>query len=138
MRDGMSGEGGLVVANADRQSAPIFVHIVDAVGDSYANGIGAEIVIVDATWGAFPTTPRIFEVANQLALLGVDANNGQMAALETVAQMGKIFELPIAVRSQAGRDLLVIDAQRVAHLLNKAPYSVGRNGNAECRQFRGD
>jgi hypothetical protein len=36
-------------------------------------------------------------VDNQLAFLAVDADDGQMTALETVAQLGQILELKIAV-----------------------------------------
>ena len=111
MRDGMSGEGGRVVGNADHQSAAILVHIIDAVRDGDAAGIGAEVVIIDTPWGAFPTTPGIFEVAHQFALFTIDTDNGQMAVLEAIAQMGEVFELQVAVGADAGRNLLVMDTQ---------------------------
>ena len=68
----MSGEGGCVVRNADHQSAPIFMDIVDAIRDGDTDGIGAEIVIIDALRGTVPTTARIFEGADQFGLLRVD------------------------------------------------------------------
>src|SRR6516164_7950638 len=108
VRDGMSGEGGRVMGNTDHQSAAVFVDIVDAVRDGDADGIGAEIVIVDAPRGAFPTMAGILEVAHQFAFLAVHADNRQMTPLETVAQVGEILELEIAVGADAGRNLLVI------------------------------
>ena len=90
------------MGDTDHQSASIVVHIVNAVRDGDADGIGAEIVIVNAPRGAFPAALRIFEVAHQFALLAIDADNGQMAPLKAVAQMGDVFELEVAVGTDAG------------------------------------
>ena len=49
-------------------------------------------MIIDATRGRIPTTARIFEIADELALLAVDADDGQMTALETVAQLDQMAE----------------------------------------------
>jgi hypothetical protein len=111
MSDGMSGEGRGIVGNADHQSPAIFQNIINPVGNGDAYGIGAEVVIIDATRGRFPTTARIFEIADEFAFLAVDADDGQMTALETVAQLGQIFELKIAVGTGTGGDLLVIDSR---------------------------
>ncbi len=64
------------MGNADYQSASIFVDIVYAVRDGDADGIRTEIVIINATRGAFPTTAGIFEMAHQFAFLAVDTDNG--------------------------------------------------------------
>ena len=121
----MSGEGGSIVRKPNHQGAAIFMDIVNPVGNGHTNGVGAEIVIVDATRGAFPTAAGILEVAHQFPFLAVDADDGQMATLEAVAQCGQILELKVAVRAGAGGDLLVIDAQRVAHLMKQAGHGVG-------------
>jgi hypothetical protein len=63
MSDGMSGKGGSVVGNADHQSTAIFHNIVNPIRNSDPNRIGAEVVIIDATRGRFPTVARIFEIA---------------------------------------------------------------------------
>ena len=47
MSDGMSGEGGRVMGDADHHGASIGEQIIDAVWDGDARGIGAEVVIVD-------------------------------------------------------------------------------------------
>ena len=75
--------------NADHQSTAIFMDIVDAVRDGDTDGIGAEIVIIDALRGTVPTTAGIFEDADQFAFLAVDADHGRMALAEAVAQMGE-------------------------------------------------
>ena len=58
----------------DRSS--IGEQIVDAVRDGDAGGVGAEVVVVDQTGRKIPARAGILEVANQFALLGVDANDG--------------------------------------------------------------
>lgn len=67
----MGGEGGRIMGNADHQSASIFVDTVYAVRDGDADRIGAEIVIIDTTRGAFPTATGILEMAHELAFLAV-------------------------------------------------------------------
>ena len=87
MGDGMSGKGGGIVGNADHQSAAIFQNIINSIGNGDADGIGAEVVIIDASRGRFPTTARIFEIPDEFAFFAVHADDGQMTALETVAQL---------------------------------------------------
>src|SRR5216683_7536125 len=111
MSDGMSGKGGGVVGNADHQSTAIFHNIVNPIRNGDPHGIGAEVVIVNTTRGRFPTAARIFEIADEFAFFAVHADNGQMTALEAVAQLGEILELKVAVGTRTGRDLLLIDPQ---------------------------
>ena len=121
----MSGEGGRIVRNADHKGAAILMDIIDPIGNGDAAGIGAEVVIIHATGGAFPATAGILEVADQFPFLAVDADDRQMTSPEAVAQLGEIFKLEIALRAGTGGDLLVIDAQRIAHLMEQAGDSVG-------------
>jgi hypothetical protein len=58
-----------------------------------------------------------------------------MTALETVAQLGQIFELKISVGTRTGRDLLLIDPQRIAHVMEQVGYGIGADGNAEFSQL---
>ena len=99
------------------------------------NGIGAEVVIIDATWDRFPTSARIFEIADELTFFAVDADDGQMTALAAVAQLGEIFELKIPVGTRTGGDLLLIDPQRIAHVMEQASDGIGGDGNAEFSQL---
>jgi hypothetical protein len=58
--DGMSGEGGGIVGNTNDQGAAIFGEVVDAIGNGDPDGIGAEVVIIDATGGYAPNDSRDF------------------------------------------------------------------------------
>ena len=78
--------------DADHNGASIGEEIVDAIRYGDAGGIGAEIMIVDEARGQVPARPVILEIADQLALLGVDANNGETAALESVAKITQVKE----------------------------------------------
>ena len=49
MGNSVSGKGRCVMRDADYDGASIGEQIVDAIGDSDAGGIGAEVVIVDQT-----------------------------------------------------------------------------------------
>jgi hypothetical protein len=135
MSDGMSGKGGSVMGNANDEGTAIFDNVVNSIRNGDPNGIGAEVVIIDATRGRFPTTARIFEIADEFAFLAVDADDGQMTALETVAQLGQIFELKISVGTRTGGDLLLIDPQRIAHVMEQASDGIGGDGNAEFTQL---
>src|SRR6266849_5870211 len=135
MSDGMSGKGGGVVGNADHQSTAIFHNIVNPIGNGDSAGIGAEVVIIDATRGRFPTAARIFEIADEFAFFAGHADNGQMTALEAVAQLGEILELKVAVGTRTGRDLLLIDPQGIAHVMEQAGNGIGRYGNAKLGQL---
>lgn len=94
--------------NTHDEGAAILRDVVDAVGNGDADGVGAEVVVKNATGSAFPTAAGIPEVAHQFALLGIHTDDGQVAPLEAVTQIGEIFELEISIRAVAGGDLFVI------------------------------
>jgi len=58
--------------------------------------------------------------------------------LEALTQIAQIEELIIAVGAKVRGDLLVIDAQGVAHLVEKASDGVGANTDTEVAQRHGD
>src|ERR1700730_2934596 len=60
-----------------------------------------------------------------------------MPALEAASQLGEIFELEISIRAVAGGDLLMIDAQRIAHLIEQPRDSIGTDGDTELAKFLG-
>ena len=136
--DGMSGKGGGVMGNADHQSAAIFHHIVNAIGDSDAAGIGTEVVIIDAAWSQFPTLTRVFEIADELTFFGIHADDGQMTTLKAMAQLGQIFELEISLGTTTGGNLLLIDPQGIADVMQQTGDRIGRNRNIEMGQLLGD
>ena len=77
------------------------------------------------------------EVSYQFALLGIDADDGQMTALEAIAQIREVFELEVSMGAVAGGDLFVIHAQRIAHLIEQSRDGIGADRNAECAEFPG-
>jgi len=76
MRDGVGREGGCVMRDTHHDGPSIGEEIIDAVRDGDAGGVRAEIVVVDQSGRQIPTRAGILEVADQFALLGIDANNG--------------------------------------------------------------
>jgi len=73
MGDGMGGKGGGVMRDAHHDRAAIGEQVINTVRDGDACGVRAEVVIVDQTGRQIPTGTEILEVADQLALLSVDA-----------------------------------------------------------------
>jgi hypothetical protein len=129
--DGMGGEGRRIVRDADAHSAAVIRRVVNAVGYAHSAGIGTEVVIVHPNWRATPFYAGVFEVANQFALLAVDADDGKALTLEAIPQRGNMLELLIPVGAGVGGDLLPIDAQRKIHLVEKARDGIGRNRNID-------
>jgi hypothetical protein len=111
MSDGMSREGGGVMGDADHDRPAIGEQIIDAVGNGDARGIGAEVVIVDQAGRQIPARPGIFEIADQFAFFGIDANNGETAVLKSVTQIAEVEELMVAIGTVVGGKFLVIDPQ---------------------------
>ena len=121
-----------------RDRSSIGEQIVDAVRDGDAGGVGTEVVVVDQTGRKIPTRSGVLEVADQFALLGVDANDRQAAALEALPKITQVEELIIAIGADVGGEFLVIDAQGIAHLMEEPSDSVGADDDAEVTQRHGD
>src|SRR5215469_7138648 len=109
MGNSVRGKGRCVMRDADYDGASIGEQIVDAIGDSDAGGIGAEVVIVDQTRRKIPARSGILESAHQFALLGIDADNRMATTLEPLSQIGEIEELIVPIRRVIGGEFLVID-----------------------------
>ena len=64
--------------NADEDRAAVAEKIVDAVGNRHAEGVGAEVVVIDQARRAVPGgAGSSAEMANPFALFGIDADDGQ-------------------------------------------------------------
>ena len=50
-------------------------------------------------------------MADQFALLGIDADDGEATALESVAKIAEVEKLIVAIGTIVGGEFLVIDAQ---------------------------
>src|SRR5258708_14174904 len=116
----MGSEGRRVVRDAYADSAAVVRRVVNPVGNAYAAGVGAEVVIVHQNRRAIPFGASVLEVADQFALLTVDADDGNALALEALPQRGNILELLIPVPTGVGGDLLPVNTQREIHLIKQA------------------
>src|SRR5262245_56704205 len=58
--------------------------------------------------------------------------------LESLPKIGEIEELIVPIRGVVGGEFLVIDAQGIAHLMEKAGDSVGTDADAEVAQRQGN
>ena len=72
------------MSDADGDPTAIGEHVVNAMRNGDADRVGAEVVIVDPPRGESPPRAGVFEVAHQFTLLGVDAEDGQVATLEAI------------------------------------------------------
>src|SRR5712692_9748134 len=127
MSDGVSGEGGCVMGDADHDGPSIGEQIIDAVRDGDTRGIGAEVVIVDQAGRQIPARPGIFEIADQFTFFGIDANDGETAMLKSVTQIAEVEELMVAIGTMVGGKFLVIDPQGITHVMEEAGDGVGAN-----------
>ena len=59
-------------------------------------------------------------------------------ALEALPKIPKVEELIIAIGAEVSGELLVIDAQGIAHLMEEAGYGVGTDDNTEVAQSHGN
>jgi hypothetical protein len=76
-------------------------------------------------------------MADEFALFGIDANDGETTALEAVAKVTEVEELMVAVGTVIGGKLLVIDAQRIAHLMEQAGDGAGAHADPEVSERHG-
>jgi len=128
--DSVSGKSGSVVRNAHDNRTAVGEGLIDAVRDGDANGIRAEVMIVNRPSLLIPTRAIVFEVSDKFALLGIDANDGPLAPPKTLAQIGYVIELEIAVGTGIGSDFLLVEAQRVIHRMQQPGNGVGRDDEA--------
>src|ERR1700680_3260377 len=94
-------------------------------------------MIVDRTRGKIPARARVLEGADELPLLRIDAEDGQVATLEVIAQVADVEELLVAIRTGVGGELLVVDAERIAHLPDQPPDGVRSDGDAKVAEGDG-
>lgn len=124
--------------DADADGATVVGRVINAIGDSHPAGIGEEVVIVHQDRGAIPFGASVFEVANHLALLTVDADDGEALSLEASPERADMLELLISVGAGVGGDLFAIDAQREIHLVEKTSHRIGRDRDIDLLQNLGD
>ena len=119
------------MGDSQKDRAAICEEVIDSVGDGNADGVRAEVMIIDEDGRATPSCSWIFEVADKFTLLRIYADDGMIPTLETGPQFGDVFELLIAVWAGVCGQHLVVDVERVAHLVKQAGNRIGRNENSQ-------
>ena len=94
-------------------------------------------MIVDQARRAIPACARVLEVADQFALFGVHADDGQALPLEPIPQIADVEELLVAIGTGVGGELFLVDAQRIAHLMQEAGDGVGADDDPEVAERHG-
>ena len=136
--DGLNGKRRRVMRDAHSHSAAVGADVINAVRNGNAKGVGAEVVIVDQQRRKAPARTWILEVSHQLTLLGVNAEDGLAPALKLVAKIADVQKLLIAIGTRIGGQLFVVDAQRLAHLMEQPRHGVGADGDAIVGQRHRD
>ena len=80
--DRVGGKGCRVMRDPYEDRASVGEQVVDTVRDRNTNGIGTEIVIIDAHGRATPLDTVVLEVADQFSLFAIDADDGKALALK--------------------------------------------------------
>ena len=84
--DGVGREGCRIMRDAYEDRTSVGEQIIDTVRDCDADGIGTEVVVIDAHRCAAPLGAMVFEVADQFSFFGVDADDGKPPALKAGTQ----------------------------------------------------
>ena len=84
--DRVGGEGCRVMRDAYEDRASVGEQVIDAVRDRDADGIGTEIVIIDAHGRSVPLDAIVFEIADQFSFFGIDADDGKPLGFKTGTQ----------------------------------------------------
>jgi hypothetical protein len=85
-----------------------------------------------------PFGAGVLEIADQFGFLAIDADDRKTLPLEAGPHRVNMLELPIAVGTGVGGDLLAVDAQREIHLVQKTSDRIGGDRNADLLQSFGD
>ena len=125
------------MGDADEYGTAIGLRIVNTKRNSDALRSRAEIMIAHRRGNTIPLRARVFEIADQFAFFGIDANDGETAALKSVAQIAEVEELMVAIGTVVGGELLVIDAKGIAHLMEETGDGAGANQDTEVTQRHG-
>jgi hypothetical protein len=109
------------VVDADAHETGVGGHIVDPVGDRLADGVSGKIVHIDELrlFLGLPLARAVFEVADELLLLGVDGHHGNATIDAVLSLRVDVLELRVAIGVLCTLDRLVGCLQAVAMLTQK-------------------
>lgn len=109
--DGFHGEFGCVVRRGDIDAALIVKQIVDTEGNSNGQSILAKVVAVDTFRLLTPDATFIEEGANQLFVLGIDAEYRSSALAEKLLDPFNVVELTVSVGMWRSTQALAVGYQ---------------------------
>ena len=102
-------------ANEDRTG--IVPHVVDTKRDRDAKRIRKEIVVIDRDGFFLPTSSWVFEIADHLALFGIDTDDRIAGIFKLTLHLRNVLELDVSVEPLSrlavlGTQLFMIDSQQ--------------------------
>ncbi len=133
--NGITDQLGRVAALGQRYQSLVGRHVIDAVGNNLAVGGDGKVVIerVHLSIGSCCTGP--VDIAQQLLLLGVNADDRQIPHGVMLAELRDPFELGIAIRRVADGQILAGLPAAQFKLFAKQPiHRVGTGIDAVLRQ----
>lgn len=141
--DRVDGQGWCFGCGSHADQAAIVLAIVNAIGNGDSAGIGTEVVVQHRQGLLLPGAPCVSEIADGFFLFRIDADDRVAGVLERISHVGDMLELTIALlwrrrMPEAGFDPLVIDPQRIVHLVQESAYRFGADTNAVVSQFGGN
>ncbi len=105
-----------VMRDTNRDIPLIAPDIIDAIRNGLALGLTRKVIDIDCVRTLPPLPTGLLEVANQLFLLRVDANDRRFPPQKCSARLRNVFELFIAPRRLFARETLAVDSHRVVAL----------------------
>ena len=129
-----------IAIDADADPAFIGGHVVDAIGDGFAQAFNQEVM--DANGFGLPLGPQfapgVLEIADQFFLLGVDGDGGLPVPTEAFDGSIDVLELCVAVGMLAPFAGLGVGLQAEAQILQQAADEVGTDLIALCGEAGGE
>jgi hypothetical protein len=113
------------------------VEIVNAIEDGNAVRLGAKVMVVHWYGGTIPPGASVLEVTHQFALPGVGADHRIPLSAEALTQQADVGELHFA-QGVSGSDLLAVDTERKAKLVEEPGNRAGADANPQAVQLGGD
>src|SRR5262249_45384628 len=133
--DDCDGELRSLMCSAEHYQRPITSDIVDAIRNGHAVGVTRVIVFQHVQRLAPPSAPRLLEVANQFALLGIHADD-RIAGFKKFAALPRhVTHLPITLRVLLLGQTLAINAQDVIAVAQQAPNRIRIDLMATAPEF---
>ena len=127
--NGVDGELGGVVIDADADATGIRAHVIDAVGNGFAEFLVDEVMYVDLVGAPLGpiVAPRVLVWADQFLLLGVDRDHRLAGGLKSRDLRVDMLELSVPVEMTAAFQALAVDLTAVAETIEQLRNPARRN-----------